>query len=303
MLVCLLPRLAMAAALQVFCWEVTPQSQAVLAGLERVLQQSLPVSSAEGDPAQAVLLSRQLAQECLSVLIVLGTPALMAVAPRPKRIPIVFAMVADPFQTGAAYDAARPEDHQEYITGLASPPPIREAIHQAQILFPSRKNWGMIYNPLEGASVELAQLTARLARQAGLTFILQAASTAAAAASALHELPQQGVQVVFLPPDRFSETYAATLLDLGQKRRVLVINGNPRLSPQGAVLSVTLDYQAVGEEAGRLVQQLLTGAKPKTIPIRQFSPARVKVDEALLQRWAEYPPAKRPEEKGKKQLH
>ncbi len=300
LLICL-PRLpALAASPQVFCWEVTPQSQAVLAGLERVLQQSLPVSSAEGDPVKAEQLSRQLAQERYPVLIVLGTPALRAVAPRHKRFPVVFAMVADPFQTGAAYDPARPEDHQENTSGLASPPPLAEALHQAQTLFPGRQHWGMIYNPYEGVSVELSQILARLAREAGLTLTLRAATSAASAAAALQDLLQEGVQVFFLPPDGFAKTYAPTLLGWGRERRVLVVNGNPRQRAPGAVLSVTLDYEAVGEEVGRLVQRVLAGEKLKTIPIRQFSPARVEVDEALLQRWAGYPPAQREEGKSKK---
>lgn len=275
---------------KIFCWSVTPQSQAVIQGLTRVLARPLPVVSADGDYALVHKLTKQLAQEPLKVLVVLGTPALRAVAPRLKRTLIVFAMVVDPFQTDAAYDKTRPEDHQENIIGLASPPPLEEALRQTRTLFPHRRHWGMLYNPGEGASLELAQIFAALAKEAGLTLTLQPADSPAAAAVALQELPARGVEVFFLPPDQFAHTYAPALLALGQEQRLVVVNGNPRLNPRGAVLSVTLDYDALGEAAGHLVLRLLAGEKPKAIPIQQFSPALVEVDEILLSRWAGYPP-------------
>ena len=274
---------------KVFAWSLTPQSQAVIQGLERVWQRSLPIRSADGDPEKAVQVSRELAQEKLPVLVVLGTPALIAAAPRLQRTQLVFAMVADPYQTGAAYDRSRPGDHQENVIGIASPPPLHEVLEKARTLFPNRRHWGLIYNPWEGASVELQQEFAALAQQAGLTLTVRSADSPAAANAAVQLMVAQGVEIFFLPPDHFSQTYAPTLLALGKEQRLIVVNGNPRPEPRGAVLSVTLDYEAVGEEAGRLVQRLLAGERPKTIPIRQFSPARVEVDETLLSRWAGYP--------------
>lgn len=286
-----LPALAAAQeTVKVFCWSLTPQSQAVIRGVERVLQRSLPVASADGEAAKAVQLSRQFSQEKLQVLVVLGSQALIHAAQRIKKTPVVFAMVADPFQTGAAYDRNRPQDHQENIIGLASPPPLAEALHQTLALFPTRRHWGLVFNPAEGASVELQQEFANLAKQNGLSLTIQAATAPAGADSAIQQMLAQGVEVFFLPPDQFSETYAPPLLALGQQQRLIVVNGNPRLPAQGAVLSVTLAYEAVGEEAGRLVQRLLAGEKPKGIPLSLFSPAQVAVDEALLSRWAGYPP-------------
>ncbi len=280
---------AAAESIQVLCGEVTPQSRAVIQGLERVLQRSLPIANAGGDTRQLLQLSRNLAQERPTLLIVLGTPALMAVAPRIKNLPTVFAMVADPFQTGAAYDASRPEDHQDNITGIASPPPLEQAIHQTLSIFPRKKRWGMIYHPHQGASVELRQLLTRLAVENHLSLTTKPALTAPEAEAALKDLVREGVEVLFLPPDHFAPVYGPAALALGQQRLLVVVNGNPRLTGKGAVLRVTLDYNAVGEAAGRLVQRLQAGEKPKQIPITRFSPATVEVDEALLQQWAGYP--------------
>lgn len=279
-------------ALKIFCWSPTPQTQAVLGGLERVLGRSLPVVEAGGDYAQGEIVVRQLAAEKPKLLIVLGTQALALTAPRIKKTPVVFAMVADPYQTGAAYNRDHPEDHQENITGIASPPPMAAAIEQTLKLFPAKRHWGLIYDPTEGPSLELRQIFSALASQAGLKVTAISASSEAAAVDALSEFGRRGVQVVFLPPDNFARQYADQVLAMGNKQRFVVINGNPRITGQGAVLRITLDYTAVGEQAGHLVQRLLAGEKPKAVPITLASPVQAEVNESLLNLWAGYPPGK-----------
>jgi ABC-type uncharacterized transport system substrate-binding protein len=278
---------------KVFCWSLTPQAKAVLSGLERVLDRSLPVVTAAGDYAQGEILIKQLAAEKLQLLIVLGTQALTLTAPKVKKTLVVFAMVADPYHSGAAYNKARPDDHQGNIVGIASPPPLEEAIRQTQKLFPDKRHWGLLYDPFEGPSVELQQHVAALAQAAGLKLTVVPVSPGASASAALQELPTKGVQVVFIPPDQLSGHYAQTLAGMGKDRRFVVINGNPRLQGRGAVLSVTLNYEAVGEQAAHLVQRLLGGEKPKGIAIAQSSPARVEVNDSLLSLWAGYPPGKK----------
>jgi putative tryptophan/tyrosine transport system substrate-binding protein len=278
---------------KVFCWSRTPQAKAVLGGLERVLGRSLPVVTADADYAQGEILIKQLAAEKLQLLIVLGTQALTLTAPNVKKTPVVFAMVADPYHSGAAYNKARPDDHQENIVGIASPPPLEEAIRQTQKLFPDKRRWGLLYDPFEGPSVELKQYFVLLAQEAGLELTALPVSPGAPASAALKELPAKGVQVVFIPPDQLSSHYAPTLASLGKDRRFVVINGNPRLQGQGAVLSVTLNYEALGEAAAHLVQRLLGGEKIKGIPIVQSSPVQVEVNDSLLSLWAGYPPGKK----------
>ena len=247
---------------------------------------------AGGDYANGETLIKQLAAEELQLLVVLGTQALTLTAPKIKKTLVVFAMVADPYHTGAAYNKAHPEDHQENIIGIASPPPLEEAIRQTQKFFPAKRHWGLMYDPAEGPSVELKQNFAALAQPAGLKLTALAASPGAEATTALHELQSKGVQVVFIPPDQLSQQYAQSLLAMGQKQRFVVINGNPRIDSPGAVLSVTLNYEAVGEQAAHLAKRLLAGEKPGGIPIVQAAPAQVEVDESLLNLWAGYPPGK-----------
>jgi len=279
-------------AIKVFCWSLTPQAKAVLSGLERVLGRSLPIVDAGGDYATGEKAIKQLAAEKPQLLVVLGTQALRLTAPTIKKTLVVFAMVADPYHTGAAYNNAHPEDHQENIIGIASPPPLDEAIRQTQTLFPAKRHWGLLYNPSDGSSIELKQNFSALARQGGLKLTALPVSSEERVPAAFNELQKSAVEVVFIPPDQFSQQYAKPLAKMGKERRFVVVNGNPRIESTGAVLSVTLNYEAVGEQAARLVQRLLKGEKPGGISIVQASPAFVEVNESLLNLWAGYPPGK-----------
>lgn len=281
-----------APALRVFCWDLTPTTIQVIEGLTAGLGQPLPVISADASYQTGEQQIRQLRQEKLSLLVVLGTPALILTAPAIKRTPVVFAMVADPFQTGAAYNPDQPEDHQDNITGLASPPPLKEAIQELRRLFPAKRHWGLIYDPADGSSQELRQHLTRELAAAEQTLTLVSWAQQPQAEAAVQELIRQGVEVAFIPPDGTAPRYAAALLAAGQNRKLLVVNGNPRVTGSGAVLHLTLDYEALGREAAALARRVLAGERPKNIPISTISPVKITVAEGLLNRWLGYPPGR-----------
>ena len=90
------------------------------------------------------------------LLMVLGTPALLLVAPVVKKVPVVFGLVANPYFTGAAYDPAHPEIHQENITGIASPAPLDAALQHGVSLL-GQGPWGLLYDPTDGVAADLAR--------------------------------------------------------------------------------------------------------------------------------------------------
>jgi putative ABC transport system substrate-binding protein len=220
--------------------------------------------------------------------VIVGTPALSRFAPREKSLPAVFAMVGNPYFSGAAYDPQHPEWHQFNITGLASPAPVRAALEQgARLLGP--RPWGMLFDPLDGQAVELAGKFEAQAREFGLTPLLEAGSDAAADCRGLERLLARGAKVIYLPPTATAGRYAPLLLFWGQSGKVLVVSSHPEAPPQGAILSVILDYFRLGEEAAQLAKRVLQGEPPSQIPIAEKVPVTIRVDEALLRRWSTYP--------------
>jgi ABC-type uncharacterized transport system substrate-binding protein len=222
------------------------------------------------------------------LLLVLGSPALLRVAPVEKRVPVVFAMVGNPYVTGVAPGPAHPDIHQKNITGIASPPPVSAALEQgARLLGPG--SWGLLYDPQEGQAVEVAQLFTKLAPAYGLTPLTEASSEAATDLPALEKLLSRGARVLYLPPTASAARYAPLVLTWGRERRVKVVSSHPEVEHQGAILWVALDYRTLGKEAASLAQRVLAGERPENIPIMEKMPLQVEADESLLRYWSGYP--------------
>jgi putative ABC transport system substrate-binding protein len=206
-----------------------------------------------------------------------------------KRAPVVFALVANPYFTGAAYEPKHPEIHQENISGIASPPPLDEALEQGASLLGPRA-WGLLYDPNDGVAVELKERFQQEAPAYGIKPLIASAGDAAADRRGLEGLRARGARVIYLPPTPSAARYAPLVLDWGKKQRVMVVSGHPEFH-QGAILWVALDYRKLGEETGALARRILAGEAPAKIPIAEKAPIKVQVDEKLLRRWSGYPGA------------
>ncbi|MGQ9689479.1 MAG: ABC transporter substrate-binding protein [Desulfobaccales bacterium] len=273
----------------------SPRLQEALAGLKAGLAPR-PLEAVIGPefgstPRQA--LARIRAQRP-PLLIVLGSPALVLVSPVEKRLPVIFAMVANPYVTGAADFPQHPEVHQKNITGIASPPPVVPALEQGVRLL-GRKSWGLLYDLQEGQAVEVARMFTDLAPKYGLTPLTETSSDPATDRLALQKLMARGARVLYLPPTGSAARYAHLILAWGRERRVMVVSSHPESDSQGAVLRVALDYQAIGREAASLAKRVLAGEKPEQIPLVEKMPLRIIADEALLRYWSGYPSVPRKE--------
>ncbi len=222
------------------------------------------------------------------LLLVLGSPALLRVASVEKKLPVVFAMVANPYVTGAADDPRHPAIHQKNITGIASPPPVGPALEQGARLLGSGP-WGLLYDPTEGQAVEVAQFFANLAPKYGITPLLETSMKTSTDLSALKKLLSRGARVLYLPPTATASRYASLMLSWGQERRLMVVSSHPEGNQPGAILRVALDYRTLGKEAASLAQKILAGENPGQIPIVEKMPLQIEADESLLRYWSGYP--------------
>ena len=155
-------------------------------GEEKLEVVCVPESGPQGDEALRLLRGRQ-----PRLLVALGTPALIKVAPVEKNTPVVFALVANPYFTGAAYFPNKPELHQENITGIFSPPPLDQGLEHGASLLGSRV-WGLLYDPNDGVAAELKERFLQEAPENGLKPVVAASSEAATDRRGLKRLMAAG---------------------------------------------------------------------------------------------------------------
>ena len=88
-------------------------------------------------------------------------------------------MVANPYFTGVAYDPAHPEDHQENVTGIASPAPLAAALQHGVSLLGQGAS-GLLYDPTDGVAVDLARrFETEAGRLVGVQALTETGATAA----------------------------------------------------------------------------------------------------------------------------
>lgn len=279
------------APVEIFGGPQSPRLAELVAALKAGLEpRPVRVTSMSPQSAAAEEALRQVRARRPPLIIVLGTGPLSVAAPAEKQIPLVFAMVGNPYFTGAAPDPRHPEIHQSNVTGIASPPPVAAALEQgAKLLGP--RVWGLIYDPLEGASLEIKEQFESLAPKFGLAPLCAAATDAAGDLRALDQLLAGGAKVFYIPPAASAARYGPMLLDLGRQRKIMAVSSHPELPAQGAILRVTIDYRRLGEEAATLAGRVLAGEAPAGIPIVEKTPLTIAADESLLNYWSAYPPA------------
>jgi len=274
----------------IFCSPDSPRMRQAIASLEENLQ-DLPLKvmcapDSDREIREQLERARQLRPR---LLVVLGTPALLQVAPVEKSTPVVFALVANPYFTKAAYAAAHPENHQENVTGIASPPPLEAALKEGSGLLGGAP-WGLLYDPTDGVAADLAREFGQLAPGLGIKPLIEESRAAATDRPQLERLLARGARVIYLPPAASAARYAPLLLDWGRRLKVMVVSGYPEGSHRGALLWLALDYHRLGAEAAALARRVLRGESPQSIPIAQMTPITMEVDEDLLRRWSGYPP-------------
>ena len=274
----------------IFCSPDSPRMRQAIAGLQENLKdfplKVVCASASDREIREQLRRARQLRPR---LLVALGTPALLQVAPVEKSTPAVFALVANPYFTRAAYAAEHPEDHQENITGIASPPPLEAALKEGSGLLGSAP-WGLLYDPTDGVAADLAQEFGQLAPRLGIKPLIEESRGAATDRPQLERLLARGARVIYLPPAASASRYAPLLLDWGRRRQVMVVSGYPEEPHRGALLWLALDYRRLGVETAALARRVLQGESPKTIPIAQMTPIIMEVDEKLLRHWSGYPP-------------
>jgi ABC-type uncharacterized transport system substrate-binding protein len=268
----------------------SPRLRQVVAGLQARLKagpvEVICVPEFGGEARETL---RRVRETRPRLLVVLGTPALLLAAPMVKQIPVVFGLVANPYFTGAAYDPAHPEIHQDNVTGIASPAPLSAALQHGISLL-GKSSWGLLYDPTDGVAVDLARSFETEARRYGVQPLTETSAAAATDAEGLARLMVRGAKVIYLPPAPSAARFAPLLLDWGRRMKVRVVSSIPEGPHQGATLWVALDYRRLGEDLGDLAQRVLAGEAPKTIPIVEQTPLKVEVDETLARKWSGYPP-------------
>lgn len=235
--------------------------------------------NAQGNPANAVQITRQFVGQAPDVIVGISTASAQQLAATIKNIPIVFGAVTDPVAAGLLKNPAHPEGN---VTGVSSLAPIGKQLGLLLKIMPAVKSVGVLYNPGEANSVVLVDLLKKEAAARDLKVVEAPVTTSAENVTAARTLVGRA-DAIYVPNDNTVVQGLDGILKVADDSRIPVLAGDTASVGRGALASVGFSYYDIGREVGQRVYKLLHGAKIADLPVEQVH----KVDVYLNRNTAE----------------
>jgi putative ABC transport system substrate-binding protein len=250
--------------------------------------------NAHGDMATGIAIARQITAGDYDLVVTSSTPSMQAVANnnREGKVRHVFFLVADPFQSGVGLDRRNPLKHPAHMVGQGTMVPVEESFQIARQCLPSLRTVGVAWNPAETNSAIFTAKGRESARGLGLTLLEANVDSTSGVADAVNSLIARGAQALWVGGDNTVIAAVDSVIAIGRRAGVPVFSLLPGRPERGTLFDVGPDFVEAGRQASLLVADLLRGADPVRIPIRDvldmvpsFLSVNATVLTGLKERW------------------
>lgn len=216
-----------------------------------------------GEPAVARKVAAEIRSSSPTLVLALGTEAADQVGGAVGRIPVVFAMVVDPVQSGLVSNPARPG---KTMTGVSLAITPSETLQILKRAVPTAQRVGVIYDPAQSQRAVRAMTDA--APSHGLQIVTRSVRSAAEVPRAAEALRGK-IDVLYAPVDGtvYSPQSAKFVLLFALRNGIPVVGFSANLVEAGALLALYPDYTDIGRQAGYLAQRVLSGESAGSIPL------------------------------------
>jgi putative tryptophan/tyrosine transport system substrate-binding protein len=215
-------------------------------------------------------LAAELVQRQVAVIVALDSgPAVIAAKAATSKIPIVFALGADPIKLGLVASLSRPGGNITGVTFLSAEL-TGKRLDLLREIAPLARTVAYITDPeapdSEDATREMFATANALGRQA----IILEARNELDIDTAFATLVERRADALVVGPHILFERNAKKIVELAARHKIPAIYSGPRFVALGGLMSYTADLVAAVRQIGSLyVAQILRGAKPADLPVQQ----------------------------------
>jgi putative tryptophan/tyrosine transport system substrate-binding protein len=222
--------------------------------------------SADGRNERLSALASELISHNPNVIVVRGTPEVVAVKNATSTIPVVMSAVGDPVSLGIAASLSRPGGN---ITGLSSVTTDLEAkrVQHLAEMAPHMKRMASL-GDLRNSAIRMQWAQVQTAAQAlGLEVLLFDVRSAADVVQAFESAGREGVQGVRVGLDSTTRSNRRLVVDLSAKYKLPAIYAAKEFVEDGGLMSYAPDYAHLYSRAASMVDRILKGEQPADLPI------------------------------------
>lgn len=255
-------------------WGVTPATVGLRDGLTALgyregMEFVIGTRFTQGDTKGLPAAARALLKSGSDILFTSGMNAAKVAQAATTTVPIVFAeVVADPVGVGLVQSIAKPGGNITGVTDLSDElgPKRLEILKE---MLPGLKRVVFVYDPQAIGSGEFLRGNRDAARQLRITLVERPARSEAdvRAAVAAARKGEDGL----IPGSSMSLNIPGLVLDATAQYRVPTIFNGQFWTERGGLASYGPDFYGSGRQAARLVDKIIKGEKPATIPVETNS--------------------------------
>lgn len=229
---------------------------------------------ADGSPAQAAKIARELASENPHVLVGIATPTSQALVSATRSIPIVFTAVTDPIGARLVKQLNNPGKN---VTGLSDLSPVSQHVSLIKELLPKASSIGVVYNPAEANAVALIKLLKKAARANGLKLYTATALTIDDVESKAESIAKKS-DVIYALTDNTVASGIEDLIQAANQSGTPVVAGATSYVGKGAIAGLGLDYYDVGVQTADYVAAILEGQKPGKLNVKTAKSSQLVIN-------------------------
>lgn len=217
--------------------------------------------TAQGNTAIAAQIARKFIGDKPDVIVAIATPSAQAVVAATKTVPVVYSAVTDPVaaQLVSSMDASGTN-----VTGISDALSLDKQVDLIRMVVPDAKKIGIVYNPGEANSVVVVKRLRELLPKSGMSLIEATAARTVDVGAAARSLVGK-VDAIYTNTDNNVVSAYEALVKVGNSAKIPLIASDTDSVKRGAIAALGVNYYDLGVQTGKIVIQILKGAKPGDI--------------------------------------
>jgi putative tryptophan/tyrosine transport system substrate-binding protein len=228
------------------------------------------IRDAKGDRGNLHPAAVELAAQKVDVILTTGTRATQLASAATREIPIVFIHPADPVSLGLVPNMERPGANVTGVAGFALQMTGKRLEISKEIL-PGLQRVHIFYDSNNKVSRENFEFAKTVAGKTGLQVIEYGIKSAEELKATVGRVQNRNGDAIFYVPDDLVESEGDFVLTVAREKKMPSIFDGEGWAIKGAMAVYGPSYYEMGRQAARLVEAIIKGRKPGTLPVQRAS--------------------------------
>ena len=240
-------------------------------GFEDKKNITIHFENAQGDIANSDMMAKTMVSGKYDLIAGIATPSAVSAYSAAKNtdIPIVFAAVSDPVNTGIVKSLEKPEYN---CTGTSDVLDLDAQMKMIRAFLPDAKKIGVLYTTSEQNSLTHLGKFKQLAPKYHFEIVAVGVNNASEVALGAASLVAKGVDCINNFTDNNVVNNLSSVLNAASNAKIPVFGSEVEQVKNGCIAAEGIDYVSLGVETGKIAAKILKGeAKAGDISVKLFS--------------------------------